>query len=283
MDGNEDLKQSVARAIEQQQAFGDLLTPEEKETLLDYGKVRSAAPGEVLCHHQQMDTRVYILVMGEVEVRDGEELHAGVLARLRQGELFGEISALFKLPRISTVVVSKPSVLLEIPGDIFEQVISARAEILQAVIQRYRQRITETALRSVPLFRYVPAERLSLLIDHSSLIGIAAGNDIVREGEEGDAVYIIIYGSARVTHKVGDRQMEIATLQPGEYLGEWSVLTGAPRAATVSAISRVEAIRVDCKPFLEFIQDNPEIRDRIDMVAYNRHSETAGAAVPGAV
>ncbi len=274
---NGQLSQTVEQAIESQEAFGELLTLDEKEQLLDFGVVRSAAPGEVLCRPNQVDTRVFILVIGEVEVRDSLEVEEGsVLARLRRGELFGEISALFRLPRISAVIVSRPSVLLEIPGDILEKVISGRPELYHAVIQRYKQRITDTALRNVPVFRYVPAEGLARLIEQSSLIGVPAGETIVREGEAGDAIYIIIYGTARVTHQVGDEEMNIALLRAGDYLGEWSILTGASRAATVTAVTRVEAIRVDCQPFLSFIEDNPEIREHLGMVAFNRHSVVTG-------
>lgn len=275
MQGNGQLRETVEQAIERQDAFGELLTQAEKELLLDYGVVRSAAPGELLCRPDQVDSRVYILVIGEVEVLDAVEQEGTVLARLGRGELFGEISALFRLPRISAVRVSRPAVLLEIPGDVLERVISGRPELYHAVIKRYKQRITDTALRRVALFRYVPADRLSALIENSSLVSIPPGETIVREGEPGDALYIIIYGTARVTHQVGNEAMNLALLRAGDYLGEWSVLTGAPRAATVTAVTRVDAIRVDCQPFLQFIQENPEIRDRMDMIAFNRHTETA--------
>ncbi|MDY6978583.1 MAG: cyclic nucleotide-binding domain-containing protein [Pseudomonadota bacterium] len=275
MQGNGQLRETVEQAIERQDAFGELLTQAEKELLLDFGVVRSAAPGELLCRPDQVDTRVYILVIGEVEVLDAVQHEGTVLARLGRGELFGEISALFRLPRITAVRVSRPAVLLEIPGDVLERVISGRPELYHAVIKRYKQRITETALRRVALFRYVPADRLSALIEQSSLVGIPPGETIVREGEAGDALYIIIYGTARVTHQVGNEAMNLALLRTGDYLGEWSVLTGAPRAATVTAVTRVDAIRVDCQPFLQFIQENPEIRDRMDMIAFNRHAETA--------
>lgn len=275
MQGNGQLRETVEQAIERQDAFGELLTQAEKELLLDFGVVRSAAPGELLCRPDQVDTRVYILVIGEVEVLDAVQQEGRVLARLGRGELFGEISALFRLPRISAVRVSRPAVLLEIPGDVLERVISGRPELYHEVIKRYKQRITETALRRVALFRYVPADRLSALIEQSSLVGIPPGETIVREGEAGDALYVIIYGTARVTHQVGNEAMNLALLRAGDYLGEWSVLTGAPRAATVTAVTRVDAIRVDCQPFLQFIQENPEIRDRMDMIAFNRHAETA--------
>jgi len=275
-EGNEHLRQTVEQAIERQEAFGELLTRQEKEQLLDYGVVRSAVAGEFLCRPHQVDTRVYILVIGEVEIRDSAEEDGTVLARLGRSELFGEISALFRLPRISAVRVSRPSVLLEIPGDILEKVISSRPELYEAVVQRYKQRITDTALRSVSLFRTIPADRLAALNDCSSLVGIPPGEVIVTEGEPGEAIYVIIYGTARVTHQVGEESLNLALLRAGDYLGEWSVLTGAPRAATVTAVTRVEAIRIDCQPFLQFIRENPQIADQFNTIAFERYSTVTG-------
>lgn len=281
MKQGERLLEVVERAFDNQDSFGDLLTTAEKKYLMDRGVVRSAEPGEVLCEQHQRDAQVYILVMGEVEVSEGSENNSVVLAHLRQGELFGEISALFKIPRISTVTVSKPSVLLEIPGDIFEEVINNRPTLRDAVIQRYQTRITDTALRAVSLFRHLPSSTLTTLIEESAVMDIPAGAPIVEKGERGDALYIILYGTARVSHGEDGSQMNLALLRPGDYFGEWSILTGAPRAATVSALTRVEVIRVDCKSFLDFIQENPEVRDRIDLVAHNRHEQALHAsAVP---
>lgn len=266
-----DIMDAVGRAMDSETAFGDLLTSDERQHLLDRGIVRSVLPGEVLCQYGQRDDRVYILVFGEVEVSKGDGEQSVILAFLRQGEIFGEISALYKAPRVSTVTVSKPSVLLEIPGDVISQVVEQNPALRKAIIQRYRKRITATALRAVPSLRYLTEKTLQSLIEQSSLIGIPENNMIVAEGEAGDALYIIIYGTARVTHVFGDSEVNLALLRAGDYFGEWSLLTGAPRAATVTALTPVEAVRVDCSVFLEFIKNNPEVRDRIDLDAHNRH------------
>ncbi|NNF96050.1 MAG: cyclic nucleotide-binding domain-containing protein [Halobacteria archaeon] len=269
---------AVEKAISAHGAFGDLLDGQEKQYLMDHGVVRSAAPDEVLCRRQQLDTRVYILVLGEVEVSDTVDGKHIVLARLGPGEVFGEISALFRIPRISDVTVSQPSVLIEIPGDVLEQVLSARPELQLAIIQRYKNRLTETALRSVLPLRDLSHDRIASLIERSTLVGIPPGGVIVSEEETGDALYIIIYGTARVSHEVNGERLNIALLRAGDYFGEWSLLTGLPRTASVEAVTRVEALRVDCAPFQEFIRQNPDVRERIDEVAHNRHSDLKGMA-----
>ena len=267
---------AAEKAISAHGAFGELLNGPEKQFLMDHGVVRSAALDEVLCHRQQLDTRVYILILGEVEVSDTVDGKRIVLARLGPGEVFGEISALFRIPRISDVTVTQPSVLIEIPGDILERVISDRSELQFAITQRYKSRLTETALRSVPSLRDVSHDRIASLIEYSTLVGIPPGGVIVSEEELGDALYIIIYGTARVSHEVNGERLNIALLRAGDYFGEWSLLTGLPRTASVVAVTRVEALRVDSAPFQEFIQQNPDVRERIDEVAHNRHSALEG-------
>lgn len=264
----------VSKVVENELAFDRLLSSDEKQYLVDHGVVRHVNEGEVLCQQHQVDNKLYLIVMGEVEVSEERNKEHVVLAHLGKGELFGEISAMFNTPRISTVRVSKPSVLLELKGTDMDKLVQNNSKLYDAVINRYRQRITDTALRSVTLFRYLPDSTLKSLKEYSSIVSVPIGGSIVQEGEPGDALYIIIYGTARVSHSDHNRRLNLAILQSGEYFGEWSLLTGAPRTATVSALTQVDAVRVDCIPFLKFIQENPDVRDRIDLVAHNRHEQS---------
>ena len=280
MDQNEQIYEVIEKAIDNQTAFGDLLLAEEKQTLIDRGTVHSATTGEVLCKQGESDRRVFIIVMGEVEISEGNDENQVVLAHLKRGEVFGEISALFSSPRISNVTVTKPSVLLIIPGESFEKVITGRSELYSAILERYKNRLSETALRSVDLFRHLDKHALQPLIDASSIAGIPEGGVIVSEGEAGDYFYIIISGTARVSHDLGDSTINLALMHSGDYFGEWSVLTGAPRAATVSAMNRVDMLRIERSAMLDFIQKQPEVGERIDLVAHNRREMVSGSGVP---
>ena len=280
METNEKIYEVIEHAIDSQTAFGDLLTAEEKQSLIDRGTVHSAVTGEVLCNQGEKDRRVFIIVMGEVEVSEGKDENQLVLAHLRRGEVFGEISALFDSARISNVTVTKPSVILIIPGDVFENMVTGRSALYSAILERYKDRLSETALRRVDLFRQLSKEELQSLIESSSVVGIHEGGVIVTEGETGDYFYIIIRGTARVSHDLGESTINLALMHSGDYFGEWSVLTGAPRAASVSAITRVDVLRIDRKSMLEFIQKQPEVGERIDLVAHNRRESLSGTGLP---
>ncbi len=271
--------EAMHEALDANVAFSDLLSTGDRQFLLDHGVVRRALPGERLCEQNQRDNRVYIIVVGEVEVTesvDGDVVH---LASLGRGELFGEIAALFNSPRVSTVTVTRPSVLLELPGEVLDVLIHRLPALRDAVVERYRHRLTETALRAVPLFNGLDGDALQALEAQTALLSIPPGSHILEEGEPGEALFVIVFGLARVFHTVDAEPINLAVLRPGDYFGEWSLLTGAPCAATVSALTQTQVLRIDCRSFLDFIQNNPEVRDRIDQVAHNRHVQTT-AEVP---
>ena len=271
--------QAVQEVLDQSAAFGDLLTAAEKEYLLENGVVRRARAGDVLCRQHQRDQSAFIVVFGQVAVVETVDGEPVPLAKLGRGELCGEIGALFGGPRHSTVSASQPSVLLEIPGPVLSTLVDRNPRLRNEVIRRYRGRVTDTAVRSVPVLRYMPETARHALISTAGLVCFPAGTAIVNEDERGDALYLIVCGAARVTRKVGGRALNLAILGPGDYFGERALLTGAPRAATVVAATEIEAMRVDLHPFLDFIQQHPEIRDRIDQVAHNRHEELLHAGV----
>ena len=265
--------EAVERAVERHEIFGDLLTSIEKEFLLDRGIVRSVAPGVKLCQQHQRDDRVYILVVGEVEASAGEDTGKTHIASLEQGELFGEIAALFGMPRICDITVTRPSVVLDVPSHILRSIVEARVELRNAVMRRFRERITETALRAVPDFRYLPENLMQRLVDQSSLVGAPAGCILVEENEPGDAFYVVIYGSLRVSHDVNGRHLNLASLHAGDYFGEWSLLHDSPRNATVSTLMQSELVRVEKDAFLEVMECNREVRDHVSMLADNRHDQ----------
>ena len=78
----------------------------------------------------------------------------------------------------------------------------------------------------------------------------APGESIVREGEIGDAAYVILSGRCQATRVVAGRTQLLRELEAGAMFGETAVLTGSPRSATVSAVDETVVGIVD-RLFLE--------------------------------
>jgi len=133
-------------------AFGHQLSLEDRRFLVDNGLVYQASPGTILCHQNGIESVLYIILFGEVEVSEEIQGRKIVLGYLKAGELFGEISALFTVPRIATVTAAKPTVVLEIPADKFARLIDSAPTLRELVYQKLYERSLETALRTMPVF-----------------------------------------------------------------------------------------------------------------------------------
>ncbi len=139
-----------------------------------------------------------------------------------------------------------------------------------AVGEARRCRFIEANLREVVPFRRVPRRALNALGKEATISCFPARSTILSDGELGDALYLLIRGEARAFRVIDGEEVEISILKPGDFFGEWSMLTGAPLSASIQACTDVEVIRVECLAFLNFIQQHPRVRDTIDLIAHNR-------------
>jgi serine/threonine-protein kinase len=73
----------------------------------------------------------------------------------------------------------------------------------------------------------------------------AAGDLIIREGEAGDAAYIIVSGQCRAFRQIGEQQETLETMGPGDVFGEMALLLDEPRAASVEAVEAATLLVLD--------------------------------------
>lgn len=114
-------------------------------------------------------------------------------------------------------------------------------------------------LRSVPIFAGIEPSRLKLIAFTADSIAYRAGQALVRQGQPGDAAYVLVEGKAEVSVETESGDYVIATLGPGDVMGEISILCDSPRTATVTASTDVSALRVRKDSFLQLLRQFPEI------------------------
>jgi CRP/FNR family transcriptional regulator, cyclic AMP receptor protein len=115
------------------------------------------------------------------------------------------------------------------------------------------------ALRRVPIFRQIEPRRLKLLAFASERLTYPAGQDIVVQGDAGDAAYIILKGEAEVLVVNAGSSLRVARLGEHEVIGEIALLTGVPRTATVRAATEVVALRIGKETFFKLIAEVPDL------------------------
>ncbi len=90
-------------------------------------------------------------------------------------------------------------------------------------------------LARIPLFVPLEPAELESLSSACERLHFGRGEFVVRQGDPGDALYVVLTGVARVTLRTDGAEREVARLASGEFFGEMALLTGEPRSASVTA------------------------------------------------
>lgn len=85
----------------------------------------------------------------------------------------------------------------------------------------------------------------------------ADGEDIVRQGEMGDCMYVVQSGTVEVLQLAGGREQHLAFLEAGDFFGEMAVFEKETRSATVRAKGESRVLKVDKKTLLRRIKEDP--------------------------
>ncbi len=114
-------------------------------------------------------------------------------------------------------------------------------------------------LASVPLFEGLSKKELTTILRASKEVLFPSGRTIVTEGETGAAFHLILEGKAKVI--VGGRRT--ATLGPGDYFGEMSLIDHGLRSATVEASGEVRTLSLVSWSFLPILEHTPAIAKKL--------------------
>jgi len=141
-------------------------------------------------------------------------------------------------------------------------------------------------LRQVPMFAELAPDDLEELAQVVVERHFQPGQDLCREGDAGDAVYLMVKGRVKVfTGGTGDRSERVLSeLGPGACIGEMAVFDAAPRSATVRAIERSRTLVLPGDDFKALLGQRPDMAQVIimELVKRMRGLMSAPATAPAA-
>ena len=211
----------------------------------------------------------YLLVAGRARVvknaaRDGTtngELSLGVL---KAGDTFGEIGLLEQTTRTLTVRASGDVEALRLDREVFDGLLRERPELRQYFELQVSHRRLSNFFKEFTAFAKLPAPALGELLAELDRKTVSPGALVIREGDPSGPMYIVEEGRLRVFVEEEGRRRYIAYYRKGDFFGELSIFKGAPRAASVEAVSEctLSALRQDT--FNRLLRTYPEFRSRIE-------------------
>jgi len=148
----------------------------------------------------------------------------------------------------------------------------------EAVQQRELLRRVKT-LRRVELFKQMTDDELHKLASRLKYAPFAKGNVITKQGATAQHwLFIIINGETEVYLEAPNgEKRRLSVLTKGDFCGEMSLMTGAPRVASVMALTDVECYRLDKEAFEEIMQARPSIAEEVSHILVKRRAQLDSA------
>ena len=248
--------------------------------------VRHPAPGDVILREGEHGDSCFVIGEGEVRVLKSDPLGRAdglgraaepiEVARLGEGSLFGEFALLADRRRHATVEAVTACELYEVPRRALRELAATYPEVGPALERFYRERLLATLLATAPFFQVIPEPARASLLARFVPLRAESGHVIVQEGERSGGLYLIVLGAVEIVKRGPDgRNVLLATLREGAYVGEMSMLRGHAANASVLAAGPVELAFLPPRDFYEVVAGNPALWDAMRREASARQLENA--------
>ena len=118
-------------------------------------------------------------------------------------------------------------------------------------------------LKQVHLFKGLSFKEVNKVGNMFENLPMKNGDVILKEGDIGPGLFIIMSGNVGVFKSDGSGNCEISELTPGDHFGEISLLESTVTTASIIAKKEGELLKVDGNEFMDFMDDNPVIANKI--------------------
>ena len=113
------------------------------------------------------------------------------------------------------------------------------------------------SLRRLPLFAELPDSDLDWLSAHVEPMTVEPGENLIEEGQPGEAAYVVLDGEFEIIKKSNRQDIVIAVRESGQVFGEIALIDHSPRTATVRAIRRGSVLKIGGDVFQQLLAQSP--------------------------
>jgi CRP/FNR family transcriptional regulator, cyclic AMP receptor protein len=124
------------------------------------------------------------------------------------------------------------------------------------------------------LFKSLDEEGRDRVLSSGYVCSFSAGETILRQGDHGSTMFLILHGKVRVETDVVGETIALAELGRDACIGEVSVLTGCERTATVTALSDVDTVAFERHRIERILADYPKVRSLLEALVAGRARDT---------
>ena len=248
--------------------FEELNPLMEREMLVE-STVTAPSKGTIIFERGDYTNSVYTIFRGSVKIQTNQDDPSQHVI-LEQGAFFGEVGLISGRRRSATILSNADdTILIETPRrtmlKLREDVHSLRDSMDKEAIVRQIQTYIASSL---------DIKAIQKLADSASIETFRKGEIIFNEGDEGDALYLISKGSVMVSKRIGGKEVTLAYVAAGNYVGEMALMSDLNRTATIKSAVDCETIKIDGDIFRKLVNENDSLQKEIEEKYGQRIVET---------
>jgi CRP-like cAMP-binding protein len=108
-----------------------------------------------------------------------------------------------------------------------------------------------------PIFRDFDGDDIDALAKACEVLDLPTGAQVVKEGDPGDALFIVQTGVLEVSRQIEGKALHINLLSAGEFFGEMALIDGTPRSADITVKEAVQLVRLPVSAYGQLKKDAP--------------------------
>jgi hypothetical protein len=138
-------------------------------------------------------------------------------------------------------------------------------------------------LRSEALFDCMNDTQLEHVLKNAQIHRYGRGERLIQEGDASDSMFVMLRGTAAVSVAQNGTGVKVGVMRQGDCFGEFSLLTGEPRSATVRAENDCEVLEISKPVMAEVLRESPECQTALSELLAKRKLEGEGIVKDAAV
>lgn len=246
-------------------------------SLLKAIRVEEISGGNEIVTQGDVGSEAFVIARGSLRVVRREGGDETILAQLGPGAMFGEMALISESPRSASVIASEPAQLLVLDRSELERAAANAKELAQELSAFCRTRMQANLVRQARVLSGLSVTARHQLLQTLPVKFFEAGQTLISRDQEAHSIYLLASGAVSVSVPEGSDRLVLASLGPGDVVGEISMILRRNASADVNATYPTVAYEISREELPKLMRAHPPLLVELYELATRRDDEIRAA------
>lgn len=253
------------------------LAPDLLARLLKAVRVEEISGGNEIVRQGDVGSEAFVVARGVLRVVRREGGDESLLAQLGPGAIFGEMALISEAPRSASVIALEPAQLLVLDRSELERAAMHEKALAQELSAFCRARMEANLARHARVLSGLAMDARHQLLAELPQRLFERGERLIERDQEAERIFLLSSGGVSVSVPEGSDRLVLASLGPGDVVGEISMILRKPASADVIATHPVVAYEITRDALFTLMRKHPPLLVELYQLATRRDDEIRAA------